>query len=77
VRSYGKINEDMPMIAAALEEAGYPVAQFGTIVYTEKDGLEKPERRFVNFGRRRYDKSFAKTHECAGDEWVVGHARRF
>lgn len=63
-RAYFAVDADKPLIATALEEAGYPVSQFGTLAYTE-DG-----KRFVNFGRRRYDKSFTKTYECPGDEWV-------
>ena len=64
-RAYFAIDADKHLIDAALEEAGYPIAEFGTLAYME-DGV-----RFVNFGRRRYDKSFAKTYESPGDEWVA------
>jgi hypothetical protein len=65
-RAYGKINEDMHLIAPAIEEAGYKVATFGSIAWIEGDGT-----RFVQFGCVRMGKPFTEWYKVPGDEWVA------
>jgi len=65
-RAYGKINEDMPLIAPALEEAGYKVPTFGSFTWIEPDGT-----RVVQFGCVRNGVPHTKWYKAPGDEWVA------
>lgn len=69
-RAYTPANTDKHLIEAALTEAGYHAHQFGTVAWIEKDGPDRPARRFVQLARRRYDISFSRQYDSPGNEWV-------